>query len=228
MTVTSSAGATITTSGTAADGLGDLSGLESESAPSHAAHICCSQTSSGLLTAVPRNIYLIGPMGSGKTAVGRQLARDLGRKFFDSDHEIERRTGVEISLIFEKEGEAGFRARESDVITALSERQGAVIATGGGAVLDPQNRDRLSATGTIIYLKTSVDEQLKRTRRNRARPLLQAEDPRAVLRRLSEIRTPLYEAMADITLDTVGQRVKNVAAAARRALEKEEPARLQK
>lgn len=166
-------------------------------------------------------------MGSGKTAVGRQLARELGREFFDSDHEIERRTGVEISLIFEKEGEEGFRARESDVIAALSELEDAVIATGGGAILREENRERLAATGTVIYLKTGVDEQLRRTRRNRSRPLLQTKDPRAVLTHLSEIRTPLYEAVADITLDTGGQRVRAVAAAAKRALEEHGVSRLQ-
>ena len=124
------------------------------------------------MTATERNIYLIGPMGSGKTAVGRQLARELNRRFYDSDHEIERRTGVEISLIFEKEGEDGFRSRERAMIDTLSELEDAVIATGGGAIMSEENRARLSATGTVIYLKPSVDEQLRRTRRNRARPLL--------------------------------------------------------
>ncbi len=171
------------------------------------------------MTDAHANIYLIGPMGSGKTAVGRQLARDIGRPFYDSDREIERRTGVEIALIFEKEGEAGFRIRECDAIEELSRVEGAVIATGGGAILNPANRERLKATGTILYLKTSVDEQLRRTRRNRARPLLQTDDPRAVLERLAEIRRPIYESIADITLDTGGQRVRAVARNARRALD---------
>ncbi len=175
------------------------------------------------MTDAHANIYLIGPMGSGKTAVGRQLARDIGRPFYDSDREIERRTGVEIALIFEKEGEAGFRIRECDAIEELSRVEGAVIATGGGAILNPANRERLKATGTILYLKTSVDEQLRRTRRNRARPLLQTDDPRAVLERLAEIRRPIYESIADITLDTGGQRVRAVARNARRALDELAP-----
>lgn len=157
------------------------------------------------------NIYLIGPMGSGKTAVGRQLARELGRKFFDSDLELEKRTGVEIAFIFEKEGEAGFREREREVIAELATREHALIATGGGVVLDRRNRECLAATGVVVYLKTSVDEQLKRTGRSRARPLLQTGDPRAVLETLAEVRAPLYEGLADLTIDTSGQRVKAVA-----------------
>lgn len=171
------------------------------------------------MTAAKTNIYLIGPMGSGKTAVGRQLARDVGREFYDSDREIERRTGVEIALIFEMEGEQGFRAREREVIAALSTLEEAVVATGGGAILEPLNRERLVATGTVVYLKTGVDEQLRRTRRNRARPLLQTANPRNVLEKLSEIRTPIYLSIADVTLDTSGQKVRAVAQAARRELE---------
>jgi shikimate kinase len=167
-----------------------------------------------------RNIYLIGPMGSGKTAVGRQLARDIGREFFDSDLEIEKRTGVEVGLIFEKEGEAGFREREREVIGALATYNDAVVATGGGAILDAINREQLRASGLVVYLKTSVGDQLKRTRRNRTRPLLLTGNPRAVLEGLAEIRTPIYEEIADITLDTVGQRVKYVAAAVKRELAK--------
>ena len=165
------------------------------------------------------NIYLIGPMGSGKTAVGRQLARDLGREFFDSDHELQKRTGVEIAFIFEKEGEAGFREREREVIDELSRRRNALIATGGGAVLNEANRERLAATGTVVYLKTTIDEQLKRTSRSRTRPLLQTGDPRKVLERLSLIRSPLYESLADFCIDTSGQRVRAVASRVREALE---------
>ena len=157
-------------------------------------------------------------MGSGKTAVGRQLARDIGRDFYDSDREIERRTGVEIALIFEKEGEDGFRQREREVIESLATLDSAVIATGGGAVLSETNRCHLQESGTVIYLETSVDEQLRRTRRNRARPLLQTDDPRAVLERLAILRKPLYESIAHITLETGGQRVRAVAKAAREQL----------
>jgi len=174
------------------------------------------------------NIYLIGPMGSGKTAVGRQLARELGRRFLDSDLELEKRTGVEIAYIFEKEGEAGFREREREVIADLATRENALIATGGGAVLDARNRERLAATGVVVYLKTSVDEQLKRTGRSRARPLLQTADPRAVLEKLAGIRAPLYEGLADITIDTSGQRVRAVAHELRELLEARGIAPLQK
>jgi shikimate kinase len=172
--------------------------------------------------AVRRNIYLIGPMGSGKTAVGRQLARDLGLRFLDSDHEIEKRTGVEIAYIFEKEGEAGFRERESEVIDALSRLQGVLVATGGGAVLSERNRERLSETGIVVYLKTSVDEQLKRTGRAHNRPLLMTDDPRSVLEAINLRRQPLYESLADLEIDTSGQRVKGVARSVRKLLEERE------
>lgn len=165
------------------------------------------------------NIYLIGPMGSGKTAVGRQLARDLGRPFFDTDVEIERRTGVDIPFIFEKEGEAGFREREREMIAELSLSRHAVIATGGGAVLSEANRERLAATGVVVFLRTEVDEQLKRTRRTRTRPLLMAGQPRKVLSDLMAVREPIYEALADICIDTTGKRVKSVAASVRELLE---------
>jgi shikimate kinase len=163
--------------------------------------------------------YLIGPMGSGKTAVGRQLARDLKLRFKDSDTEIERRTGVDIAYIFEKEGESGFRAREKEVIVSLTALDNVVVATGGGAILDPANRACLKANGTVIYLHTSVEEQLKRTARGVTRPLLMHEDPRAVLERLMTIRSPLYEEIADICIDTTGRQVAAVAAAVRQLLE---------
>jgi shikimate kinase len=151
-------------------------------------------------------------MGSGKTAVGRRLAAMLGKAFFDSDAEIEKRTGVDIRFIFEKEGEARFRQRERDVIAALTALDGVVVATGGGAVLDPSNRERLASTGTVVYLEASVDTQLQRTRPSRNRPLLMNDDPRAVLERLMSIRRPLYEEIADVRIDTTGRRVKTVAA----------------
>lgn len=164
------------------------------------------------------NIYLVGPMGSGKTAVGRDLARALELPFFDSDAEIERRTGVDIAYIFEREGEAGFRRREQDVIRDLTAQSSIVLATGGGVVLDEHNRERLRSTGTVVYLETSVDEQLKRTRRSSARPLLKAENPRATLEKLLGEREALYEGLADIRVDTTGRRVGAVASAIRKRL----------
>ena len=164
------------------------------------------------------NYYLIGPMGSGKSAIGRQLARDLKLRFKDSDSEIEKRTGVDITYIFEKEGEQGFRERERDVIACLAALDGLVVATGGGAILDPGNREQLKSTGVVIYLHASVDEQLKRTARAHNRPLLMNDDPRRVLERLMAIRQPLYEEMADIRFDTTGRQVGPVASAVRKLL----------
>jgi shikimate kinase len=165
------------------------------------------------------NIYLVGPMGSGKTAVGKRLATLLGKQFFDSDAEVERRTGVDIRYIFEKEGEAGFRTREREVIASLTALEDVVVATGGGAVLDARNRERLASTGTIVYLIATVDTQLMRTKPGRNRPLLMNEDPRAVLERLMSIRKPLYEAIADISIDTTGRQVRAVAADVRDLLD---------
>ncbi len=157
------------------------------------------------------SIFLIGPMGSGKTAVGRQLARMLDLEFHDSDVEIEARTGVDIPLIFEKEGEAGFREREREVIDSLTAMNSIVLATGGGAVLLPLNREHLSARGCVVYLQTSVDQQLERTRHGRQRPLLYTSDPRTRLRELLEQRLPLYEEVADVVVNTDGRRVNAVA-----------------
>jgi shikimate kinase len=150
-------------------------------------------------------------MGAGKSAVGRQLARTLHLEFVDSDEEIESRTGVDIPFIFEKEGEAGFRKREAGVIDDLSQKEGIVLATGGGAILDPQNRNHLGARGYVIYLHTSVDQQLSRTRKGRDRPLLSNDDPRAVLEGLMATREPLYREIADLTVDTDGRKVRAVA-----------------
>ena len=165
------------------------------------------------------NVYLIGPMGSGKTAVGKRLAALLDKQFLDSDAEIERRCGVDIPYIFEKEGEARFRERERDVIAALTALEGVVVATGGGAVLDPKNRERLAATGTVVYLEATVDAQLRRTQPSRNRPLLNGGDPRAILERLMSIRRPLYESIADIRIDTKGRQVGAVASDVRAKLD---------
>ncbi|MEQ6340176.1 MAG: shikimate kinase AroK [Gammaproteobacteria bacterium] len=148
------------------------------------------------------NIFLIGPMGAGKTTIGRQIAKNLGVEFVDSDHEIEQRTGASIPLIFEIEGEEGFRKREREVIDDLTRRKGIVLATGGGAVLDTANRNHLAGRGTVIYLRASLDHLLKRTARDRNRPLLHTEDPRARLEGIIKIREPLYREIADIIIDT--------------------------
>jgi shikimate kinase len=159
----------------------------------------------------PQNLFLVGPMGAGKSAVGRQLARLLHLEFVDSDQEIESRTGVDIPFIFEKEGETGFRQREAKVIDDLSQKEGIVLATGGGAIIDPENRNHLGARGFVIYLHTSVDQQLSRTRKGRDRPLLENGDPRAVLESLMATREPLYREIADLTIETDGRKVHAVA-----------------
>jgi shikimate kinase len=164
------------------------------------------------------NIYLVGPMGSGKSAVGRQLAERLGLQFVDSDAEIEARTGVDIPYIFEKEGEPGFRAREREVLERLTERDGVLVATGGGAVLDPGTRARLRSRGCVVYLRTSVNQQLARTRRSGHRPLLRTADPRGALQRLMDERASLYEDVADLTVDTDGRRVRTMVAEIERLL----------
>jgi shikimate kinase len=159
-----------------------------------------------------RNVYLIGPMGSGKTAVGRRLAALLGLQFFDSDAEIEKRTGVDIRYIFEKEGEARFRARERDVIAELTALEDVVVATGGGVILDAVNRERLAKTGTVVYLETTIDTLVRRTKAAKTRPLLMNDDPRAVLERMMLVRRPLYENAADLRIETTGRQVRAVAA----------------
>ena len=160
----------------------------------------------------PKNVFLIGPPGAGKSAVGRQLARTLHLTFMDSDEEIESRTGVDIPFIFEKEGEEGFRAREVKVIDDLSNMDGVVLATGGGAILDADSRSRLGARGFVVYLKTGIDQQLSRTRRGRERPLLEGKDDRReALETLWRFREPLYYEIADLTVETDGRKVKAVA-----------------
>jgi shikimate kinase len=159
-----------------------------------------------------RNIFLIGPMGAGKSTIGREIADRLHLEFFDSDQEIERRTGADIAWVFDLEGEEGFRKREETVIEDLSEKQGIVLATGGGSVISTNVRNRLSARGIVVYLETTIDKQVARTQRERRRPLLQtAEKPRTVLENLAVERNPLYEDIADIIVQTDDQSAKVVA-----------------
>ncbi|KAA0891103.1 shikimate kinase [Pusillimonas sp. ANT_WB101] len=149
-----------------------------------------------------RPIMLVGMMGAGKTTIGRQLARLLDRQFIDLDHELEARCGVRVSLIFDIEGEDGFRKRETLLLDEISQQPGIVLATGGGAVLAPENRQLLKERGTVIYLRAGADELYRRVARDRNRPLLQTADPRARLRSLLQQREPLYESVATITVDT--------------------------
>ena len=149
-------------------------------------------------------------MGAGKTTIGRRLALALRRQFIDSDHEIEQRAGASIPLIFEVEGEAGFRAREKAVIAELTQWADIILATGGGAILDPDNRRCLAGRGFVVYLCTSVDEQLRRTRGDTHRPLLQTPDPQARLAQLLERRDPLYRAVTDCVILTDGYSIGQV------------------
>lgn len=155
--------------------------------------------------AIAGNIFLVGMMGAGKTSVGRVLAKRLSKVFYDSDHVIEDRTGVKIPVIFEIEGESGFRHRESAVLDELTALDAVVLATGGGAVLAQENRDRLRTRGTVVYLRASVKDLLNRTRYDKNRPLLQTADPRARLNELYEMRDPLYREVAHVTIDTGNQ-----------------------
>jgi len=155
----------------------------------------------------PGNLFLTGPMGAGKSTIGRQLSRQLRMVFYDSDREIENRTGVDIPLIFELEGEQGFRRRERLVIDELTSLPNIVLATGGGAILDADNRKHLAERGLVIYLHASVNQQLARTKHDRNRPLLQTDNPRQRLEDLMQLRDPLYREIADLVIDTDGKRV---------------------
>jgi len=157
------------------------------------------------------NIILIGPMGSGKSAVGRRLATQLGLHFHDSDEEIESRTGVDITYIFEKEGEEGFRKRETAILAELAKLEGVILATGGGAAESADNRRMLAANGTVVYLYTSVPEQIRRTRKSTNRPLLNDGEPGKVLEQLMQRRDPQYREIADLVVETDGRQVATVA-----------------
>lgn len=166
------------------------------------------------------NIFLIGPMGSGKSTIGRLLAAELGAPFFDSDHEIERRCGCDIPWIFDIEGESGFRLRETQVIEQLTRRHGIVLATGGGAVTREANRQLLAERGVVILLHTTVAQQLKRTARDQNRPLLNCEDPAERLRQLMAEREPFYREVADIEIHTERRGPRGVIADIKRQLKR--------
>lgn len=172
--------------------------------------------------ALPERIILVGPMGAGKSTVGRQLARSLGYHFYDSDRELEERTGADIPWIFDVEGESGFRDRETRMIDELLDESGIVLATGGGAVLRPENRRRMGEGGCVIYLRVTPELQYERTRMDRNRPLLQNPDPRAVLERLFEERDPLYAEIADLTVEGTQRGPRNLVRYLVRVLEESE------
>jgi len=157
------------------------------------------------------NIFLIGLMGTGKTTIGRQLSRKLKMDFYDSDRVIEERTGADIPLIFEKEGESGFRKRESAIIDELTQKKNIILATGGGAVLNPENRNHLINRGTVFYLKSSLKTLIQRTSKDKNRPLLHADEPaEVILQRLLEQRGPLYEETADYIIETANNSIHSV------------------
>lgn len=157
-----------------------------------------------------RNIILVGPMGAGKTTIGKQLAQQLGREFYDSDRVIENHTGADIPLIFELEGEAGFRKREKSMLLELTQKEGIVLATGGGAVLDPENRKQLASNGFVIYLNAPLSQLISRTSKDKNRPLLQTADPGKKLEEILAVRDPLYREVADMIIETDGSPVRNV------------------
>lgn len=152
----------------------------------------------------PKMIYLIGPMGAGKSTIGRMLAQKMGLSFLDIDREIEERSGVSIAWIFDKEGEEGFRQRETAVIKELSEQsEKYVIATGGGSILRLENQKIMAATGFVVFLETSVDTQVERTSKDKRRPLLQnGADRRKVLEEIYQKRLPIYQSLSDLTVNT--------------------------
>ena len=164
-------------------------------------------------------IFLIGPMGSGKTTIGQKLAAELKLEFVDADRVIEERCGADVAWIFDKEGEEGFREREERVIGELTQRDGIVLATGGGAVLRAANRRALAGRGTVIYLHASAEQQLERTRQDRNRPLLRTPNPAKTLRDLMTTRAPLYRQTADLTIDATNHPAHSIVKAILQELE---------
>lgn len=166
------------------------------------------------------SIFLVGPMGSGKSTVGRALANKIGYQFLDSDREIEARCGVDIPTIFDYEGEAGFRDRESRMIDELTKLPGIVLATGGGSILREQNREFLASRGHVILLQVDIKEQLRRVAFDSNRPLLKTDDPEARLKSLMEEREPIYKAVADVEISTDSRRMYHVVTRILRHLKK--------
>ena len=158
-----------------------------------------------------QRVFLVGPMGAGKTTIGRLLASALKLEFIDSDHEIEQSSGADIPWIFDREGESGFRDREQKVLAELTQRDAVLLATGGGAVLRAENRAALAGRGTVVYLHASVEQQVARTAHDRNRPLLQTANPERTLRELMDARDPLYREIADYVIDTDGLGARTVA-----------------
>lgn len=156
------------------------------------------------------NIFLIGPMGAGKSTIGRHLANELKLEFYDTDQALEERTGADVSWIFDVEGEEGFRQREKNVIEELTAMQGIVLATGGGAICLPENRLFLGGRGFVVYLEASVEQQWSRTKRDKSRPLLQGDNPRETLENLHKERDPLYREIADMAIETDSRTVRSV------------------
>ena len=157
-----------------------------------------------------QSVFLIGPVGAGKSTIGRQLASELKLDFYDSDREIESKCGVTIDWIFDIEGEEGFRQREKQAIEALVGEQSIVLATGGGAIILPENRTLLSSRGKVVYLQASVEQQLERTAKDKKRPLLQVKDKKTQLEKMMVEREPLYREIADLTIETSDTTVRNV------------------
>ncbi|MCG8415816.1 MAG: shikimate kinase AroK [Pseudomonadales bacterium] len=167
-----------------------------------------------------QNIFLVGPMGAGKSTIGKVLSELLEKEFFDSDREIEASTGADIPWIFDVEGEAGFRDREVRMIDSLSRHKNIVLATGGGAVLAKKTRKRLQKRGVVVYLRATIAQQIERTSRDKSRPLLQTEDPEQTIRELMELREPLYLEVADIIVDTNRRNARGVSKEIHRQLRK--------
>ena len=172
-------------------------------------------------TKIPSRIFLVGPMGAGKTTIGSKLAENLGKQFFDSDQEIEQKTGASIPLIFELEGESGFRKRESQIIESLTQMNNIVLATGGGAVISEHNRALLTRSGFVIYLQAPLEQLIKRTAKDKNRPLLQSDNPEQVLSNLLKQREPFYKEVADLTFETHHKNLRDIITEITQVLEKQ-------